>query len=62
MGNLQPSCMKTNEGTIISVRSRCFEKPIKIFISDDDDDALEHIEKILGYVRDKKTALRSESQ
>ena len=57
-GLCKPTCMKAEHGTVVSVKSRCFEKPIRIYISDEDDDALEHIEAILGFVHQKKKALR----
>lgn len=58
MGNVIPTCMtiKHENGTMISVRSRCFEKPIKIMISEEDDDALDVLNNVLTLIRDKKIA------
>ncbi len=49
-----PSCLKSNEGTVISIRSKCFTKPIKIVINDTDDkDAIKRIEEVLNVIQDK---------
>lgn len=59
MGNLcMPSCVKNNQGTIISIRSACFSRPIKIIIDDEDDDMLEHLDGILTEIKRKKTMIR----
>lgn len=53
-----PSCIKNNEGTVISVKSSCFEKPLKIVVSDDDDDMLEHLDAIIKSIHRKKTMIK----
>lgn len=56
---LRPSCMKVdNQGTIISVKSKCFEKPIKIIVSEEDDDMLEHLNQILDAIKGKKEEIK----
>lgn len=59
MGNVcQPSCVKNNEGTVLNIKSSCFEKPLKIVIDDEDDDMLEHLQGIIETIHRKKTIIK----
>lgn len=49
----KPSCMHTNQGTIIKISSNCFTKPVKIYIGDDDT-GLEQLNALLTQIRDRK--------
>ena len=59
-GNLcKPTCMHTNQGTVLKINSSCFDKPIKIYITDDDQ-GLEQLHTLVNTLKEQKL-LRTQS-
>lgn len=58
----KPRCVETNQGTVISIRSKCFEKPIKIMISEDDEDSICKLESVLSSIKKRQEQLSQERE
>lgn len=56
----RPKCVHNNNGTVLSIKSNCFSKPIKIYISDDDDETLEKVQELIREIERKKTLIKSQ--
>lgn len=58
MGNIcKPECLSCEKSSI-RIKSSCFDKPIVIYMNDDDEESLRHLEEVLKKVVEKKQSMK----